>query len=138
MTPEELQLDPKFFLANQPFLLYRLARARYANLSGIGAASAPGRWNRSGEEAIYTSTEMGVPVLERLVHTPKDVIPSNLALMKIRVNGNWEIQKMRSSTPERMAAFGSIEASPMQGEVSKTARTCLQLGSIHSQSLFLL
>ena len=100
MTPEELQLDPKSFLANQPFLLYRLARARYANLSGIGAASAPGRWNRSGEEAIYTSTEMGVPVLERLVHTPKDVIPSNLALMKIRVNGNWEIQKNALIDPE--------------------------------------
>ena len=83
MTPEDLPLDPEFFLTHQPLTLYRLARARYANLSGMGAAFAPGRWNRLGEEAIYTSTEMGVPLLERLVHTPKDLIPSNLAIMRI-------------------------------------------------------
>ena len=86
-------LDPDFFQTHQPLTLYRLARARYANLSGIGAALAPGRWNRSGQEAIYTSTEMGVPLLERLVHTPKDLIPSNLALMKIRVSGIWKPHK---------------------------------------------
>lgn len=71
MTREDLQLDPELFLRQQPLTLYRLARARYANLSGVGAAFAPGRWNREGQEAIYTSTEVGVPVLERLVHTPK-------------------------------------------------------------------
>lgn len=91
MTAEDLQLDPEFFLTHQPLTLYRLARARYANLSGVGAAFAPGRWNRRGREAIYTSTETGVPVLERLAHTPKNLIPSNLALMKIRVSGDWEL-----------------------------------------------
>jgi RES domain-containing protein len=50
---------------------------------------APGRWNLAGEEAIYTSTEMGVPLLERLAHTSKNVIPSNLAMMKIKISGNW-------------------------------------------------
>lgn len=99
MTPEDLQLDPEFFLTHQPLILYRLARARYANLSGVGAAFAPGRWNRLGEEAIYTSTEKGVPVLERLVHTPKDIIPSNLALMKIRVEGEWEIHRNALTDP---------------------------------------
>lgn len=88
MTPEGHELDPGFLFTHKPLTLYRLARARYANLSGVGAALAPGRWNREGEEAIYTSTEIAVPVLERLVHTPKDIIPSNLALMKIRVSGN--------------------------------------------------
>ena len=29
-------------------------------------------------------------LLERLAHEPKDEIPSNLALMKIRVSGKWE------------------------------------------------
>ena len=93
MTPEDRQLDPEFLLTHRPLVLYRLARARYANLSGIGASFAPGRWNRPGQEAIYTSTEAGVPVLERLAHTSKELIPSNLALMKIRVAGNWEAQK---------------------------------------------
>lgn len=93
MTREDLQLDPGIFLSQATLTLYRVARSRYANLSGIGAAAAPGRWNRLGQEAIYTSTEIGVPVLERLVHTPKDLIPSNLAMMKIEVTGHWEILK---------------------------------------------
>lgn len=93
MTPEDQSLDPGFFLANLPLTLYRLARAKFANLSGVGAALAPGRWNSFGQEAIYTSTEIGVPVLELLAHTPKDLIPSNLALMKIRVSGQWTAEK---------------------------------------------
>ena len=90
MTPEDQSLDPEFFLIHQPLILYRIARTKFANLSGVGAALAPGRWNFPGEEAIYTSTEAGVPVLEMLAHTPKDLIPSNLALMRIRVRGGWE------------------------------------------------
>lgn len=93
MTSEDQVLDPNFFLIHQPLLLYRVARAKYANLSGIGAARDPGRWNRAGQEAIYTSTEIGVPLLERLVHTPKDLIPSNLALMRLRISGKWETHK---------------------------------------------
>lgn len=89
MTPEDQALDPSPFFTNKPFTVYRLARARYANLSGVGAALAPGRWNVPGQEAIYTSIEKGVPLLERLAHTPKDLIPSNLALMTIRVTGEW-------------------------------------------------
>ena len=100
MTSDDLQLDPDFFLSHQPLTLYRLARARYANLSGIGAAAAPGRWNYPGQEAIYTSTEMGVPLLERLAHMPKNLIPSNLALMNIRVTGNWEIHKNALTDPQ--------------------------------------
>jgi RES domain-containing protein len=89
MTPDDHALDPLSFLAHQPLILYRLAKARFANLSGVGAALYPGRWNRPDEEAIYTSTEAGIPLLERLVHTPKDRIPTNLAMMKIRVEDVW-------------------------------------------------
>jgi RES domain-containing protein len=95
LTPKGRVLDPQFFLQQKPLTLYRLARARYANLSGIGASLAPGRWNRSGEEAIYTSTEAGVPLLERLVHTSKDLIPSNLALMTIQLSGDWNVEDDR-------------------------------------------
>jgi RES domain-containing protein len=111
LTPEDRELDPEFFLTHQPLTLYRLARARYANLSGIGAAFAPGRWNRVGEEAIYTSTEMGVPVLERLVHTQKDLIPSNLALMKIKVSSDWKIYEdgfIDLKTADHMLFYRSI------------------------------
>jgi RES domain-containing protein len=93
LTSDNLQLDPEILLSKQPITLFRIARKRYANLSGVGAASAPGRWNRLGQEAIYTSTEVGVPVLERLVHMPKDTIPSNLALMMIRIQADWQMQE---------------------------------------------
>jgi RES domain-containing protein len=93
LTPEDLVLDSAKLFTGQPLMLYRLARAKYANLSGAGAANVPGRWNRPGQEAIYTSTEMGVPLLERLVHTPKDLIPSNLAMMTISLAGGaWRIE----------------------------------------------
>jgi RES domain-containing protein len=88
LTPDHLSLDPSILFEFRQITLYRLARAKYANLSGAGAAQSPGRWNRPGQEAIYTSTEAGVPLLERLVHTPKDLIPSNLALMKLSLNPN--------------------------------------------------
>jgi RES domain-containing protein len=93
LTPDDLQLDGDVFLNRKHLTLYRIARAKYANLSGLGAAMAPGRWNRLGQEAICTSTEVSVPILERLAHTTKDLIPSNLAMMKIRVSGNWEIHE---------------------------------------------
>jgi len=50
----------------------------------------PGRWNNLGQTAIYTSIEKSLALLEMLAHTPKDEIPSNLAFMKIRIEGNWE------------------------------------------------
>lgn len=71
-------------------MLYRIARAKYANLSGVGAAHSPGRWNSAYQEAIYTSTERSLPVLEKMVHLRKDLIPSNQALMTLSVSGNWE------------------------------------------------
>lgn len=89
LTPFDRHLNPELLFRTDGLLLFRLARARYANLSGAGAAVAAGRWNLPGEEAIYTSTEKGVTVLERLVHTPKDVIPSNLAQMTLRIKGSW-------------------------------------------------
>jgi hypothetical protein len=90
LTPDDQILDLDFFRPGQPLTLYRIAKTKYANLSGVGAALTPGRWNRGGWEAIYTSTEKSTPVLEKLVHLPKDLIPSNQALMTIKVSGNWE------------------------------------------------
>lgn len=89
MTPENWELDRELLLSQSSLLLYRLARKKLATLSGTGAALFPGRWNKSGEKALYTSVEQGTTVLERLVHTPKDEIPSDLAMMRIRIAGTW-------------------------------------------------
>lgn len=89
MTPLDRELDPQVFLASQSLLLYRLARTKYANLSGDGAAAEPGRWNRLGEQTIYTSVDPATPVLERLKHADKRFIPRNLSMMTIRLAGKW-------------------------------------------------
>ena len=89
MTPENWELDKKVLFSQSSILLYRLARKKLATLSGTGAAIFPGRWNQTGEKALYTSVEQGTTVLERLVHTPKDAIPSDLAIMRIRITGAW-------------------------------------------------
>jgi RES domain-containing protein len=101
----DLKLDPSLLTGQNPLRLYRLARSRFANLSGVGAALYPGRWNQAGEEAIYTSRDVGVPILERLVHTPKDTIPSNLAMMTINVSGDW----FRSGSLVDRQTLASIE-----------------------------
>lgn len=111
MTRADRELSPDIFYRGEPLVLYRLARLRYANLSGAGAAAVGGRWNRIGQEAIYTSVETGVPILERLAHTPKDLIPSNLALMTIRVSGNWSREKhtlLDPATLGRIVIFTTI------------------------------
>jgi RES domain-containing protein len=72
-------------------MLFRLARKKHANLSGIGASLEPGRWNLKGQEAIYTSLNSSTTLLERFVHTPKDQIPTNLAKMTIRLAGKWQL-----------------------------------------------
>jgi RES domain-containing protein len=97
VTPDDLQLDRKMFLSGLPITLHRIAKTRYANLSGIGSAAFPGRWNLAGQEAIYTSTEIGTCVLERLAHTPKSLIPSNLSTMQIRISGQWQLTDVETS-----------------------------------------
>jgi RES domain-containing protein len=91
LTGEHELLDPSIYLSGKPIKLYRISRAKYANLSGIGAALYPGRWNLAGQEAIYTSTNRSTTILEHLVHTPKDQIPLNSAIMEIELRGRWTL-----------------------------------------------
>ncbi|MBV9223793.1 MAG: RES domain-containing protein [Acidobacteriaceae bacterium] len=84
MTAEDLVLPvpaPTF-----PLTLYRLTRARYADLSGIGASMYPGRWNCKGQRVVYTSLSLSTAVLETLAHTDKTEIPDNLVKMEIEIS----------------------------------------------------
>lgn len=105
MTPDDLELDRGSI--DTPLLLYRLAKNKYANLSGIGAARYPGRWNRLAQPAIYTSPSIALCVLELLVHSRKDEIPTNYSLMTIRVDDAddasiWTMPSLKSAK-ERFA-----------------------------------
>jgi len=90
LTSLDRELDPKIFGAGE-LILYRIARAKYANLSGVGAAKYPGRWNVLNQEAIYTSCDTSTPVLEKLAHLSKDTIPKNQAMMQLVLKGDWQV-----------------------------------------------
>ncbi len=47
-------------------LLYRICLAEYADK--LIASGKPGRWNREGEQMIYTASSMALACLENLVH----------------------------------------------------------------------
>ena len=89
MTRDDQVLDPALLTRESPLILHRVARGIYANLSGVGAAAYPGRWNLPGQEAIYTSTNSSTVQLEMLVHTRRDEMPSNLASMRIAFTARW-------------------------------------------------
>ncbi len=106
MTALDAVLDERLLFHNNSLILYRLARRKYAGtLSGQGSALYPGRWNTPGEQALYTSVEPAVCVLERLVHTPKNRIPRDLALMKISVSGTWRHVNSEISEEVESSAF---------------------------------
>ena len=73
---------------------------------------SPGRWNLLGQEAIYTSANSSTTALERLVHTPKDQIPSDLALMRIQLHGEWRHASnellVDENTKAKIAVFTSL------------------------------
>jgi len=65
--------------------VWRLTRRKYADLSGIGAALAPGRWNRSGQRVVYTAEHPALAALEVLVHLGLDLelLPLDYVLLDI-------------------------------------------------------
>jgi len=50
--------------------VWRIVSPGYASgmLSGVGAARYMGRWNRAGEQLIYTAATQSLAMLERLVY----------------------------------------------------------------------
>jgi RES domain-containing protein len=105
-------LDTKLLLSDTGLILHRLAQKKYANLSGIGAAKDPGRWNLPDQEAIYTSLNSSTTILERFVHTNKSKRPTNLATMTISLPGRWEIDGsilVNRSTGAAIHVFSSLQ-----------------------------
>ena len=66
-------------------IVYRLARAAYADLSGEGAKRAGGRYNPRGISAVYASQSISLALLEVLVHLDKTEVPQDYVVMAIRL-----------------------------------------------------
>jgi RES domain-containing protein len=48
--------------------LYRLCKARYSALDGVGASLYGGRWNNPGLAVVYTASSFSLAILETRVH----------------------------------------------------------------------
>lgn len=85
--------------------LYRVTRQKHArDLSGNGAASTGGRWNKIGKPVLYTASSRSLAILETLVHLrqpqpPPDYrvmilyVPDTVALasvMERQLSNNWQ------------------------------------------------
>jgi RES domain-containing protein len=55
------------------------------DLSGAGAASGGGRWNRIGTPALYTASSIALACVETLVHLGAASLPLNRYLVRIDV-----------------------------------------------------
>jgi len=64
-------------------LCWRIARKKYADLSGAGGLVDSGRWHSVGHKALYASTSIALAALEYAVHSA--VRPSDSVLMKIEI-----------------------------------------------------
>lgn len=74
---------------------WRIARAPYADLAGVGASISPGRWSSIGHPVVYTAEAPALAVLEVRVHldlTP-EFLPTDYELLKIDL-GQAAIQEI--------------------------------------------
>lgn len=55
------------------------------DLSGGGAAKAPGRWNEAGQPVLYTAPTIAIAALETAAHIDTGGLPLNRFLLRIDV-----------------------------------------------------
>jgi RES domain-containing protein len=90
-------------------LLYRIADERFGAESGEGARLYGGRWNSPGRAVIYACTTYAGAMLEKLVHTGRQIpkhqvcvsfsVPETLKIIELqlgRIRG-WEAENCRAS-----------------------------------------
>ncbi|WP_145479235.1 RES family NAD+ phosphorylase [Stenotrophomonas rhizophila] len=55
------------------------------DMTGAGAATSPGRWNREGERVIYAAPSLAMAVLETAAHIDDSGLPLNKYVIEIDV-----------------------------------------------------
>jgi RES domain-containing protein len=64
-------------------LCWRIARQRYADLSGSGGLKTSGRWHSAGHPVIYAATSIALASLEYAVHTAERPVDSVLLTIEL-------------------------------------------------------
>ena len=86
-------------------VVYRLAIKQFANdLSGSGAATYGGRWNKKGMPVLYTGESKEIALLETIVHTPPMLVPG-LDMVTIEIPDNSITETNVKDLPENWFAY---------------------------------
>ena len=80
--------------------LWRIAAAtrqyRADDISGLGAAKSPGRWNGAGVAVVYSAQTISLAVLETAAHIDDGGLPLNRYLVEINIPD--EVWALREQT----------------------------------------
>ena len=69
-------------------IVYRISGKKHAHdLSGTGAATYGGRWNKKGTPVLYTGESKEIALLEIIVRTPPMIMP-DLAILTLEIPDN--------------------------------------------------
>lgn len=82
-------------------IVFRLAKSKFAaDLSGLGARIAGGRWNSPGTALLYTSESRALCTAEIAVHTGLGLLPSDYQLITMFYPDNAPVSVIM---PEQLA-----------------------------------
>ena len=66
-------------------IVFRFTSTKHSSdISGIGSAMYPGRWNKYGTPVLYTGETMEIALLENLVHVSAGIVP-DLDILTIQI-----------------------------------------------------
>lgn len=82
--------------------VYRLCRAAFKAIDGIGAQIHGGRWNNPGRRVVYTSESLALAALEMLVHIPASLAPTDLVALTLEIPDDlaWDEVDMSRVRPD--------------------------------------
>ena len=72
---------------------WRIARRRYADLSGAGGLKNSGRWHQAGRPVVYASTSIALAALEYAVHTAERPADTVLLTMELPADSVLKIDQ---------------------------------------------
>lgn len=95
-------------------LVYRIQKAKYAgDISEFGSILVSGRWHQAGKHPIlYTSSNISLAILERLVHLTTVVKPPDLVLLTLDIPDRGIVKIETKDLPENWDKKGYFECNP--------------------------
>jgi len=116
--------------------VWRLARRAFAALDGAGASRYGGRWNRTGQDVVYTAENLSLAVLEVVVHLElaMEFFPPDYVKIAIDVP---EIELERAATLPRSAG-AMLELGARWYQTGRTAALLVPSVIVHEEHNLLL